>query len=135
MKEILELKNKKCPIVVDSLSKKYRNDCVALNDISFLVKEGQTMALLGSNGAGKSTTLGILAALIARTSGTVQFHGVKVSRTDSIFRSVGVCPQFDTFYPELTIYDHLQFFAGLKGLSSQDRYKVIEFYLNHLQLE
>jgi ATP-binding cassette subfamily A (ABC1) protein 3 len=91
------------PILVDNLYKKYPNGYVAIRDNSFIIEKGETFGLLGPNGAGKSTTFNILTAAIPKTFGSVQLNGFEVNRSVAeIFTSVGVCPQFNPLYDELT---------------------------------
>ena len=63
---------------IKNLTKRYRNDVLALDGISFQVQRGDFYALLGPNGAGKSTTIGIICSLINKTSGEVTIYGKNI---------------------------------------------------------
>jgi len=90
---------------------------VAVKDLNLTFYNGQITALLGHNGAGKTTTISMLTGMIPITSGHcfVQGHdvGTEVKR---VRESLGVCPQHDILYPELTVYEHLWLFANFKGV-------------------
>jgi ABC-type uncharacterized transport system ATPase subunit len=73
--------------------------------------------LTGKNGAGKSTTISILTGLTAPTSGRVSIFGNDVtSGMDTIRTLIGICPQEDVLWDELTVMDHLRVFGKLKGM-------------------
>ena len=89
---------------------------VAVEDFSLDVYEGQILVLLGHNGAGKTTTLQMLSGMLIPTEGEVYMYGHKLSTDLSeIRKSLGFCPQHDVLYPELTVDEHMRFFAKLKG--------------------
>ena len=79
------------------------------------------MGLLGPNGAGKSTTFNIITSLIQKSSGSVKLKETEVkSGALDIYQDVGICPQFDALYENLTVKDHLQLFGRMKGLYGKD---------------
>ena len=83
--------------------------------------EGQISMLLGLNGAGKSTTFSMLTGLIPQTKGFASVLGIDISTgMDRIRKSMGVCPQHDVLWGELTVKEHLQFFAALKGVAADE---------------
>ena len=103
-------------IKIESLVKKYQ-DTVAVDNISFEVKEGEIFGLLGPNGAGKTTTMEIIETLRKPTSGVVIVNGFDVIKNPwDIKRSIGVQLQSAGFYPELTLVDLLKMFADLYGI-------------------
>ena len=76
---------------------------------------GQITGFLGHNGAGKTTTIGMLTGLIAPTSGDVYIHGYDLATgLGSIRRSLGLCPQYDILWPEITVSEHLTMYARFK---------------------
>ena len=80
----------------------------AVNGINFNLFQGQITALLGHNGAGKSTTMSIIAGLIEPTEGTVVVNGYDILKdTTNARKSMGLCPQHDVLFPELTVKDML----------------------------
>ncbi len=89
----------------------------AVDNLDLDMYEGQVTALLGHNGAGKTTTIGILTGLLPLTSGTVSVRGLDVeSQLSLIRRQLGVCPQHNILWDSLTVMEHMQVFAALKGV-------------------
>lgn len=79
--------------------------------------EGQVTALLGHNGAGKSTTMSILTGLFPPSSGTVVVNGFDMkTNIREAQRSLGLCPQYDVLFDKMTVIEHMQFYGKLKGL-------------------
>lgn len=81
----------------------------------------QVTALLGHNGAGKSTTMSMLTGMLAPTAGRALIDGRDVTRhMASIRASLGVCPQFDILWPVLTVLEHLHIYAALRGIPRRE---------------
>jgi len=89
----------------------------AVDGVDLSVDEGQVLALVGGNGAGKSTTMRVLAGVVPATSGSVQVAGVDV-RADPLAakRRTGYCPDVGGLLPRATPWEHLQLSASLRGL-------------------
>jgi branched-chain amino acid transport system ATP-binding protein len=82
----------------------------ALHGISLRVSPGEVVALIGANGAGKSTTLRVISGLIGATSGEILLDGVSIvrQRPDTIVRrGIAHCPEERRIWPELTVYENL----------------------------
>ncbi|KAK7285619.1 hypothetical protein RJT34_20395 [Clitoria ternatea] len=107
-------------IQIRNLHKVYatkKGDNCAVNSLQLTLYENQILALLGHNGAGKSTTISMLVGLIPPTSGDALVFGKNiVSDMDEIRKVLGVCPQHDILFDELTVREHLELFAVLKGV-------------------
>uniref|UniRef100_A0A914PDV4 ABC transporter domain-containing protein n=1 Tax=Panagrolaimus davidi TaxID=227884 RepID=A0A914PDV4_9BILA len=85
-------------------------DCLNLN-----VYNSQITALLGHNGAGKSTTFSMLTGVIAPTSGTAIINDYDIRTTlPTIRKNLGICPQYNILFDDLTVMEHLEFFCKLK---------------------
>jgi len=84
----------------------------------FRVETGKLFALLGPNGAGKTTTINLLTGVLPITAGdaSVCEHSIVGGGLSAVRRLMGVCPQFDILWAELTAAEHLRLFAALKGL-------------------
>ena len=84
----------------------------------FRVETGKLFALLGPNGAGKTTTINLLTGVLPITSGDacVGGHSIRGGEMSAIRRLMGVCPQFDVLWGDMTAREHLLLFAALKGL-------------------
>ncbi|KAL6530473.1 Phospholipid-transporting ATPase abca1 [Orobanche minor] len=92
--------------------------CCAVNSLQLTLYENQILALLGHNGAGKSTTMSMLVGLVRPTSGDALVFGKNILiDMDDIRQSLGVCPQYDIVFPELTVKEHLEMFANIKGVN------------------
>lgn len=105
------------PIQVFSLRKVYAGGKVAINNLTLTVRKDECFGLLGPNGAGKSTTISVLTGLFRPTSGTATVAGHDiVTQMSDVYRTMGVCPQFDILWPTLTVREHFLFFSRLKGV-------------------
>jgi ABC-2 type transport system ATP-binding protein len=92
---------------------------VAVNDLTFDVQEGEIFGFLGSNGAGKSTTIRMLCGLLQPTSGTARVGGVDVSRDpEAVKRRIGYMSQRFSLYEKLTVDENIAFFGGIYGLNA-----------------
>lgn len=98
---------------------RYYGDFAALHDVSFSVAEGEIIGLLGLNGAGKSTTLKILAGLMPPSEGTVRVDGADiVADARSFHARVGYLPEVPPLYTDMTVRDFVRHIGRLKGLSA-----------------
>jgi ABC-2 type transport system ATP-binding protein len=109
---------------------------LAVNDISFQVRRGEIFGFLGSNGAGKSTTIRMLCGLLAPTSGTAVVGGIDVGRDpEGVKRRIGYMSQRFSLYELLTVDQNIRFFAGIYGLDAQRLAKRREFVLDMAGLQ
>ncbi|KAK9828547.1 hypothetical protein WJX72_000707 [[Myrmecia] bisecta] len=93
----------------------------AVDGLDLDIYKGQITALLGVNGAGKTTTISILTGMIPPTSGTATVNGMSIlTSMDTIRQDLGVCPQFDILWPEVSVVEHLQLYAAIKGYDAKD---------------
>lgn len=115
-------------IEVANLTKRYAGH-TAVSGISFSVERGEIVGLLGSNGAGKSTTMRILSCYMPATSGTVRVAGLDVFKeADEVRRRIGYMPENNPLHPEMRVREYLKFRARLKGLGwrrSRERVDVV----------
>lgn len=99
-----------------NLIKKY-GEKIAVDGISFEIKEGEIFGLIGPNGAGKTTTLRILATLLKPTSGEVMIDGLDVVKDAGKVRErISYLPEESGAYPNMTGIEYLKFVADLYGL-------------------
>ncbi len=102
---------------ITDLTKRYKNGVEALKGINLTVKQGDFFALLGANGAGKSTTIGIITTLLPKTSGSVKLFGHNIETNPSAVKSlIGVVPQEFNFNQFETVENILYDQAGYYGL-------------------
>lgn len=103
-------------IEVKSLTKRFTKSRLALDDVSFGVREGEIVGLLGHNGAGKSTVLGIMLAMVRPNSGEVIVAGHSVQRERSkALRQVGAIFEAPSFYDYMSGWDNLRALCALSG--------------------
>jgi len=103
-------------IEVRGLTRKF-GAFVAVNDVSFDVRAGEIFGFLGSNGAGKSTTIRMLCGLLRPTSGTATVGGIDVGRDpEAVKRRIGYMSQRFSLYESLTVDENIRFFGGVYGL-------------------
>ena len=92
----------------------------AVDDVTFDVRRGEVFGFLGSNGAGKSTTIRMLCGLLRPTSGRATVAGIDVAaRPDEVKRRIGYMSQRFSLYELLTVEDNIAFYGGLYGLSGE----------------
>jgi len=105
-------------IEVRHLSRRF-GDFVAVNDVSFDVRAGEIFGFLGSNGAGKSTTIRMLCGLLRPTSGTAIVGGIDVTKDpEGVKRRIGYMSQRFSLYEKLTVDQNITFWGGIYGLSN-----------------
>jgi ABC-2 type transport system ATP-binding protein len=94
----------------------------ALEDISFAVRDGESLVILGENGAGKTTTLRCLAGVIRPTAGSVVVGGISVADDPEAVRAqVGLLSELPGLYERMTAPDYLDFFGRIQGVPSDVR--------------
>lgn len=122
-------------IEIKNLRKVY-NKKAAVERLTLNMFEDQITVLLGHNGAGKTTTMSMLTGMITPTSGTAKVNGYDI-RTDmaGVRSSLGLCPQHNIIFDELTVTEHLYFFSKLKGLQRKHIPNEIDKYVQLLELE
>ncbi|XP_006833801.1 PREDICTED: ATP-binding cassette sub-family A member 10-like [Chrysochloris asiatica] len=121
------------PVIIAScLQKEYkekkscfskRKTKIAIRNVSFCVKKGEVLGLLGHNGAGKSTSIKVIMRATKPTAGKVVLQGSRASarpEEDYRLKFLGYCPQENCLWPNLTMSEHLELYATVKGLSKED---------------
>lgn len=100
--------------------KKIFGDFIAVNSISFSVKEGEIFGLLGPNGAGKTTTIRMLCGILKPTSGEGYIAGFNIFKeSEKIKRRIGYMSQRFSLYDELTVIETIDFYAGIYGVKKE----------------
>lgn len=104
---VLEIKN---------LTKKF-GDFIAVDHMSLTIQEGEIFGLLGSNGAGKSTTINMISGLLKSNGGEIYILGKNIATHSKFAKmNIGIVPQDLAIYEDMTAYENVRFFAGLYGL-------------------
>ncbi|MEP9395244.1 ATP-binding cassette domain-containing protein [Gordonia sp. VNQ95] len=104
-------------LIIDGLHKRY-GDVIALRDMTFTVRPGEIFGFVGSNGAGKSTTMRIILGVLAADSGTVTLGDRPIDLATR--RRIGYMPEERGLYPKMKVGEQLRFLARLHGLTAAD---------------
>lgn len=92
-----------------------------VNGLGFDIYQNEITVLLGHNGAGKTTTMNMITGLTSPTRGSIIVNGYDIyENMDVIRKSLGLCPQFNVQFTDLTLLEHLIFFAMLKGAPANE---------------
>lgn len=104
----------------------------AVKHLNLIINKPGVYGLLGTNGAGKTTTIRMILGIIKKTAGTITWNNKEVTRENVNF---GYMPEERGVYPKTKIYDQLMYFAKLKGITSAEANKAIDYWLKRLQME
>ncbi|EAS03348.1 ABC transporter family protein (macronuclear) [Tetrahymena thermophila SB210] len=108
---------------------------IAVDNLNFGVKRGDIFCFLGVNGAGKTTTMRMLTGEETIGSGEAYIQGCKIPEQISEAQQyIGYCPQFDALLDNLTAREHLELFAAIKGIPSNEREQAVNEKLDELNL-
>lgn len=122
-------------IKINELRKTYANGIQAIKGINLEVAQGDFFALLGANGAGKSTTIGVLTTLLTKTSGTISIYGHDLDSETELAKSyLGLVPQEFNLNIFETCEQILLNQAGFYGISRKTAQPNVEFLLHELGL-
>lgn len=106
-------------IKIDNVTKKF-GKLVAVDGVSFEIKEGECFALLGLNGAGKSTLINVLSTATLATSGTATVNGLDIVKDrNEIRKIINISPQESAVAKNLTVRENLDFVASLYGIENK----------------
>ncbi|KAG5895530.1 hypothetical protein JTB14_010674 [Gonioctena quinquepunctata] len=121
-------------IEIRQLYKRY-GPKLAVNNLNLDVYKNQITVLLGHNGAGKSTTMSMITGMLEVSSGSIKINGLNIKNSmDKIRQNLGLCPQHNLFFTDLTVREHLIFFAKLKGKTSDEASAEADKLLKELNL-
>ena len=118
-------------LVVSNLKKKY-GEKIVVDNLSFEMQNPGVYALLGTNGAGKTTSIRMMLDMLAKDGGEVLWNGKPLS-TDTC--NVGYLAEERGLYPKYSLMDQLIYFAGLRGVSKQDAKERIRYWAKRLEAE
>ena len=122
-------------VSVQNLVKKYKNN-YAVNDLSFDVKKGEILGLLGPNGSGKTTTINCILSLLQFDSGQIKIFGETMCPSAyDIKQKIGVIFQEVAVFNELTVYENIDYFCGLYISDKSTRKQHIADALKLVSLE
>ena len=121
---------------VDAVSAAYGN-IRALQDVSLKVPQGAIVALLGANGAGKSTTLNVISRLVSPTAGSVRFAGEPIHRLSAdavVGRGIVQVPEGREIFREMSVRENLELIAEIYGMNRREASEMAEKMLRDFSL-
>lgn len=120
---------------IKDLKKVFDDGKVAVDGLNLTLYKDEIFALLGHNGAGKSTTISILCGLYESTSGKAYYKGENIFDNMAEFRKkVGICPQHNVLFDDLTVREHLEMFCIFKGVESNRIKHEVDIIINEIGL-
>ncbi|KAJ3074904.1 hypothetical protein HDU98_009873 [Podochytrium sp. JEL0797] len=128
------------PLVISHMQKVYPSRAglgpkFAVRDVSFAAEMGTVFGLLGPNGAGKTTLISILTGLYPASYGNAMLAGFNIATDGSeICQVMGICPQFDILWDDLTVEEHLYFYARMKGANAINEKEYVNRALKNVSL-
>ena len=108
---------------IRNIVKTFSDGKTAVNNVSLNFYKDEIFALLGHNGAGKTTLISMLTGLYEATAGSAYYDGYNIlssNNMDTFRTTLGICPQHDVLFDDLTIREHLEMFCIFKGYTSED---------------
>jgi len=122
----------KTEIIIENLSKNF-GDTQALKNISLHIEKGM-FGLIGRNGAGKTTFMRIIATLLNKSDGNVTVCGIQTENPKEIRKLIGYLPQEFSIYPNMRVYEAMDYLGVLSGLDKSVRTERINELLNKVNL-
>lgn len=120
-------------IEIKNLSKNYGKK-QALDHVNLTIPQGM-FGLLGRNGAGKTTLMKTLVTLLKKQQGSITICGIPVEEAAEIRKIVGYLPQDFSMYPNMTVYEAMDYLGVLSGMSKEERRKRIPKLLRRVNLQ
>ncbi len=121
-------------IQLQHVTKKFGEE-TGVDDLNFEVYEGEIFGFIGPSGSGKTTTMRLINGIYAPTSGEVRLLGTNPARPNrALHEEFGYMPQQFVLYPNLTVYENLNFMAGAHGIGWRARRPQIERLLDFVEL-
>lgn len=118
-------------LTVSHLHKKYGEKTV-VEDLSFSMEKPGVFALLGTNGAGKTTSIRMMLGMLKRDGGDVLYNGAPL---DTATCNVGYLAEERGLYPKYPLMDQLMYFAALRGVEKSEARKRIQYWAKRLEVE
>ena len=137
--EIYKDRTKKDDVLrVRNIVKIFGDGKKAVDGVNLNFYKDEIFALLGHNGAGKTTLISMLTGMYEATNGKAIYDDVNIldsSNMDKFREKLGICPQHDILFEDLTIREHLEMFSIFKGVQSDDVKNEVDKVLHDFQLE
>ena len=118
-------------LAVSNIVKKYGDNTV-VDELSFEINEPGVFALLGTNGAGKTTSIRIILGMLAADSGTVTWDGKEFLASE---KPVGYLAEERGLYPKYKVIEQLVYFCTLRGMTKEGALKTLDYWFERLNIE
>ena len=125
-------------IKITNITKEFKDGKIAVNKLNINFYKDEIFALLGHNGAGKTTLISMLTGLYEATYGKAYYDGDDIligNNMDKFRLKIGICPQHDILFEDLTIKEHLNMFSIFKGVPSAQVDEEVKKSLKDFKLE
>jgi ABC-2 type transport system ATP-binding protein len=127
--------NGKISILAENITKRF-DDLTAVDGLNLQIHEGESFALLGPDGSGKTTTMRLLCGIISPDSGTIMINDMDIYKHgDRARERIGYMPQRFSLYENLSILQNINFFSDLYNVDKSIRHKRIDEYLEFTRLK
>lgn len=121
-------------IQVEKITKKY-GSFLAVDNISFEIKDNEVVGFLGPNGAGKSTTMNMITGYIEPTEGKILVNGREISKEpNKVKKQIGYMPENVPLYQELTVREFVNYMADLKKIKRKEKREKVDKILEEVGL-
>ncbi len=115
---------------------RYYGDFLAVDDVSFEIKKGEIVGLLGHNGAGKTTIMKMLTGFLETSGGEINIGDYNIEHSSmEIQNMIGYLPEASPLYPEMTVMQYLDYVCNLRGVSFDKRKSAIKEAIQKVKLE
>ncbi|MAD58037.1 MAG: multidrug ABC transporter ATP-binding protein [Porticoccus sp.] len=122
-------------LVVKQLTRSYR-DVSAVNNVSFVIKKGEIVGLLGHNGAGKTTIMKMLSGFIESNDGSIEINGVDLKNDPKkAQKNIGYLSENLPVYPEMLVADYLDYVCEIKGIDKSNKISEIKRVIQATDIE
>lgn len=122
-------------IEVKNFTKAYSNGKIAVDDISFDVRNGEIFGFLGPNGAGKSTTIKSIVGINSITSGSITMGGLTMDEDPIAYKKqFSYVPDNPELFENYSAYEYINFLADIYGIDEQTRKERLDYYLEFFDI-
>lgn len=122
-------------IEVKNFTKAYSNGKIAVDDISFDVRNGEIFGFLGPNGAGKSTTIKSIVGINSITSGSINMGGITMDEDQIAYKKkFSYVPDNPELFENYSGYEYINFLADIYGIDEQTRKERLDYYLEFFDI-